>query len=79
MFKAKVISGESYSYHPQKNPTETREAFRIWFTFDGVPYSFRMSFFQADQIEKAKAAAASGVAMFGLRPNNYVAPEFYLA
>jgi len=79
MFKAKVISGHEFPYHPKNNPTETKTAFQIWFTFEGVSYSFKMSFFQADQIEKAKAGLTAGYVNFNLEPDNYMAPRFVLA
>ena len=79
MFNARVISGDTFEYHPRNNPTETRTGFILWFTFEGSPYSFKMGFFNQDQIEKAKAAVASGKAVFKLEPDNNIAPRFVLA
>lgn len=78
MFKATVLKGGSFNYHPKNHPAETREAFELWFTFDGIPFSFKMAFFNEADIAKAKAAAASGKANFGLVPNRNTAPEFVL-
>ena len=35
MFNARVISGDTFEYHPRNNPTETRTGFIMWFTFEG--------------------------------------------
>ena len=79
MFEANVISGQEITYHPKNNPTATNTAFEMWFTFQGVPYSFRMVFFSSDQIEKAKAATISHKAKFELKPDMNVRPVFVLA
>lgn len=79
MFEAKVIRGDDTTYHPKSNPTATNNAFDLWFTFNGCPYSFKMRFFSQDQIEKAKAATVSGVAKFNLEPDFNTAPKFVLA
>lgn len=78
MFKAKVLSGDSFTYHPKSNPSVTREGFTMWVAFDGIQYSFRMGFFNPDQIAKAKAAVEAGVASFDLEPDNNVSPRFVL-
>lgn len=79
MFEAKVLSGSEFPYHPKNNPTETRMAYEMWFSFQGVPFSFKMVFFNQDQIEKAKAGVAAGKCQFALKPDYNVRPIFVLA
>lgn len=78
MFTGKVLSGAEFTYHPKNNPTETRVAYEVWFTFDGVPYSFKMLFFNSDAIEKAKAAVAAGKIVFALKPDRNTSPVFII-
>lgn len=78
MFTGKVLSGDTFTYHPKNNPTETREAYEVWFSFDNVPYSFKMIFFTQDAIQKAKAAVAAGKITFALKPDRNTAPVFII-
>lgn len=79
MFKAKVIGGGSFDYHPKRNPAETRTGYTLWVCFEGCAFTFKMGFFDQDQINKAKAAHTSGVANFNLEPDSNVSPRFVLA
>lgn len=78
MFTGKVLSGSEFTYHPKNNPTETRSAYEVWFTFDNVPYSFKMLFFNEDAINKAKAAVEAGKITFAIKPDRNVAPVFII-
>lgn len=76
MFEAKVLSGQLVPYKNKQG--QDRELFEMWIQFDGVPYSFKMVFFNAASISKAQAAVDSGSAFFQLKPDRNVAPSFEL-
>ena len=76
--EATVLSTREFTYHPSKHPEETRTAIEMWFTFSGVPYSFKMSFFTEEAIAKVKAAEKAKKAVFSIKPDRYVNPIFVL-
>lgn len=77
MFKAKVISGDVFTYKSKKDNSD-RQGFTMWYCFDGCPFSFRSSFFSESDISKAKAAVQTGTCEFILQPNNNIEPTFKL-
>lgn len=76
MFDVKVLSGQLIPYKNKQG--QDRELFEMWIQFEGVPYSFKMVYFNANQISKAQAAVAAGKAKFDLKPDRNVAPSFEL-
>lgn len=77
MIKATVLNGSEFTY-TSKRTGNKETGFNIWFTLESSPYSFKLGFFNPADIEKAKAAAASGKAELEIVPDRNVSPVFVL-
>lgn len=73
--KARALSGESFTY-TNKTTGSVNQAFNLWYSIEGVPYSFKMGCFNDAQIAKAKAAITSGTFDLDLQPDRNCNPVF---
>ena len=76
MFDITILSGELVPYKNKNG--EDRQMFTMYVNFPGSPFSFRMTFFRQDQIEKARSYTSTGKAKVKLVPDRNMAPTFEL-
>lgn len=77
MFEVTFIQGELIPYKSKSG--EDRTMYQCYVIFPGSPFTFKMTFFRSDQIEKAKSSVASGKGKVKLIPDRNMSPSFELA